>query len=176
MGSEMCIRDSNHWAPGSFPTDAEGEKNFTITEKHLNEALKNSNIPIEISTESNSFYSQQKRRFSGINIEHKFNDKLRIGGSLINLSEKSISRKSNYGIEPVNNTIFGINATYNAEAPALTRFVNILPNINTDATSNISLRTEFAYLKSSNPRDSGYDNTASVYIDCLLYTSDAADE
>ena len=22
---------NNHWAPGSFPTDAEGEKNFTIT-------------------------------------------------------------------------------------------------------------------------------------------------
>ena len=32
---------NNHWAPGSFPTDAEGEKNFTITEQHLNEALKN---------------------------------------------------------------------------------------------------------------------------------------
>ena len=32
---------NNHWAPGSFPTDTEGEKNFTITEKHLNEALKN---------------------------------------------------------------------------------------------------------------------------------------
>ena len=60
----------------------------------LNEVLKNSNIPIEISTESNSFYSQQKRRFSGINIEHKFNEKLRIGGSLINLSEKSFSGTS----------------------------------------------------------------------------------
>ena len=32
---------NNHWAPGSFPSDAEGEKNFTITEKHLDEALKN---------------------------------------------------------------------------------------------------------------------------------------
>ena len=30
---------NNHWAPGSFPTDAEGEKNFTITKEHLNEAL-----------------------------------------------------------------------------------------------------------------------------------------
>ena len=27
---------NNHWAPGSFPTDAEGEKNFT----HLDQALK----------------------------------------------------------------------------------------------------------------------------------------
>ena len=31
---------NNHWAPGSFPTDAEGEKNFTITKKHLEKALK----------------------------------------------------------------------------------------------------------------------------------------
>ena len=43
------------------------------------------------------------------NGKHKFNPNFKIGGSLINLSEKSISRKANYGIEPVNNTIFGIN-------------------------------------------------------------------
>ena len=32
---------NNHWAPGSFPIDAEGEKNFTITKEHLDKALKN---------------------------------------------------------------------------------------------------------------------------------------
>ena len=69
----------------------------------LNESLKNSNIPIEISTESNSFFSQQKRRFTGINFEHIASEKFKFGGSLINLSEKSITRKSNYGFEPVNN-------------------------------------------------------------------------
>ena len=31
---------NNHWAAGSFPTDAEGEKNFTITKEHIDEALK----------------------------------------------------------------------------------------------------------------------------------------
>ena len=31
---------NNHWAPGSFPTDAEGEKNFTITKSHFDIALK----------------------------------------------------------------------------------------------------------------------------------------
>tara|TARA_B100000686_G_C16690893_1_gene917526 strand:- start:285 stop:1307 length:1023 start_codon:yes stop_codon:yes gene_type:complete len=30
---------NNHWAPGSFPTDAEGEKNFTITKSHFDIAL-----------------------------------------------------------------------------------------------------------------------------------------
>ena len=32
---------NNHWAPDSFPTDAEGEKNFTITKKHFDQALNN---------------------------------------------------------------------------------------------------------------------------------------
>ena len=32
---------NNHWTPGSFPIDAEGEKNFTITREHLDQALKN---------------------------------------------------------------------------------------------------------------------------------------
>ena len=141
----------------------------------LNESLKNSNIPIEISTESNSLYSQQKRRFSGFNVEHVFSDKFRIGGSLINLSEKSITRKANYGIEPVNNTIFGINASYNSIAPVLTRVVNILPNIKTNVMSNISLRTEFAYLNSSKPRNSGYDNSTSVYIDDFEGTQNRID-
>jgi len=30
---------NNHWASGSFPTDAEGEKNFTITKDRFNKAL-----------------------------------------------------------------------------------------------------------------------------------------
>jgi len=42
MGKKIKIHvKNNHWAPGSFPTDAEGEKNFTITKEHLDEALKN---------------------------------------------------------------------------------------------------------------------------------------
>ena len=32
---------NNHWAPGSFHTDAEGEKNFTITKDHFTQALNN---------------------------------------------------------------------------------------------------------------------------------------
>ena len=32
---------NNHWAPGSFPTDVEGEKNFTITKEHFTQALNN---------------------------------------------------------------------------------------------------------------------------------------
>ena len=30
---------NNHWASGSFPTDAEGEKVFTITNAHFEKAF-----------------------------------------------------------------------------------------------------------------------------------------
>ena len=141
----------------------------------LNESLKNSNIPIEISTESNSFFSQQKRRFTGINFEHIASEKFKFGGSLINLSEKSITRKSNYGFEPVNNTAFGLNFNYFSEIPILTSLINKIPNINTDVPSNISVRSEFAYLKSSKPRSSGYDGSSSVYLDDFEGTQNKLD-
>ena len=131
----------------------------------LDETLKNSNIPIEISTESNSFYSQQKKSFSGINIEHKFNDNFIIGGSLMNLSERSITQKANYGVEPVNNTMIGFNGMYSAEVPFLTRLANKLPNVRTEAQSFISLKAEVAYLHSGTPKNSGYEEIATVYVD-----------
>mgnify|MGYP001160023688 FL=1 len=131
----------------------------------LDEALKNSNIPIEISTESNSFFSQQKKRFSGFNVEHKFNDNFIIGGSLMNLSERSISQKANYGIEPVNNTMIGFNGMFTAEVPFLTRLANKLPNINSDAISSVSIKAEAAYLHAGTPKSSGFEDSASVYVD-----------
>ena len=131
----------------------------------INQALKNSNIPIEISTESNSFYNQQKRRFSGFNLEQIINDKFKFGATLLNLSERSVTRKSSYGFEPVNNTTFGLNATYYSKVPFLTRIANKLPNIDTDVESNLSIKTELAFLNSRSPRKSGYDDIASVYID-----------
>ena len=131
----------------------------------INQALKNSNIPIEISTESNSFYNQQKRRFSGFNLEQIINDKFKFGATLLNLSERSVTRKSSYGFEPVNNTTFGLNATYYSKVPLLTRIANKLPNIDTDVESNLSIKTELAFLNSRSPRKSGYDDIASVYID-----------
>ena len=83
----------------------------------------------------------------------------------MNLSERSISQKANYGVEPVNNTMIGFNGTYSSKVPFLTRLVNKLPNINSDAESNISFKTEFAYLHSGTPKNSGFDNVATVYVD-----------
>ncbi|MCZ4319650.1 cell surface protein SprA [Aequorivita viscosa] len=131
----------------------------------LDPALLNSNIPISVSTENNSLFGQQSKRFTGLNVEHKFSDKFMVGATYLNLNERPLTQKSSYGVEPINNTIFGMNLNYSTEVPFLTRLVNKLPNIDTDVESNLSLRGEFAYLKPGAPKVSDFDGKTTVYVD-----------
>lgn len=114
--------------------------------KIINEQLKNSGAPINVALENQSTFNLQKKRFMGINVEHKFNDKFMLGGTLINYQERPVTQKTQFGSEPVNNTIFGLNTQYNSEAEWLTRLTNKIPGIKTDQMSNISVQAEAAYL------------------------------
>ncbi|WP_445012733.1 T9SS outer membrane translocon Sov/SprA [Aquimarina penaris] len=131
----------------------------------LDEALLASNTPIDVSTENNAVFGQQTKRFTGLNIEHKFSDDFIIGGTYLNLNERPVTQKSNYDFEPINNTILGFNAAYSTEVPFLTRMVNKLPNIDTDVPSNISVRAEAAYLIAGAPRGADFDGKVTTYID-----------
>lgn len=131
----------------------------------LDAGLLNSNTPISVSTENNSLFGQQTRRFTGLNVEHKFTDKFLVGATYLNLNERPLTQKSSYGVEPINNTIFGVNANYATEVPFLTRLVNKLPNIDTDVESNVSVRGEFAYLMPGAPKVSDFGGKTTVYID-----------
>ncbi|MGV0833140.1 cell surface protein SprA [Empedobacter brevis] len=114
--------------------------------KIINEQLKNSGAPINVALENQSTFNLQKKRFMGVNVEHKFSDKFMLGGTLINYQERPVTQKTQFGSEPVNNTIFGLNTQYNSEAEWLTRLTNKIPGIKTDQMSNISVQAEAAYL------------------------------
>ncbi|WP_410488899.1 cell surface protein SprA [Algibacter sp. L3A6] len=131
----------------------------------LDESLKASNTPIEVSTENNAVFGQQTKRFTGINVEHKFNENFVLGGTFLNLNERPITQKANYGTEPINNTIIGFNGNYATKVPFLTRLVNKLPNIDTDAESNFSVRGEVAYLLPGSPSGTDLNGEATSYID-----------
>ncbi|HKK12513.1 MAG TPA: cell surface protein SprA, partial [Flavobacteriaceae bacterium] len=141
----------------------------------LDEALKASNTPINVSVENNAVFGQQTRRFSGVNIEHQFNENFVLGATLLNLSERPITQKANYNSESINNTIFGLNGNFSTEVPFLTRLVNKLPNIDTDVASNLSVRGEFAYLAPGAPKRTNFNNEATVYIDDFEGTQGSID-
>ena len=141
----------------------------------LDEALKASNTPIQVSTENNAVFGQQTKRFTGLNVEHTFNDNFLLGATLLNLNERPITQKANYGTEPINNTIFGINGNYSTKVPFLTRLVNMLPNIDTDVESNLSVRGEFAYLAPGAPKGTNLNGEATSYIDDFEGSQNAID-
>src|SRR5690606_15409103 len=128
-------------------------------------SIQASGIPIEISVENNQVFGQQTKRFYGVNIEHKFNDKFLVGGTFLRMAEKPFTQKSSYGQESVNNTIYGLNLNYSTEVPFFTRLANKLPNIDTDVPSNFSVRGEVAVLKSDTPKGDQFDGEATVYVE-----------
>nr|WP_236636904.1 cell surface protein SprA [Sinomicrobium sp. N-1-3-6] len=131
----------------------------------LDEGIRASNVPIEVSVENNAVFGRQTRRFAGVNIEHQFNKNFMLGATLLNMSEKPLTQKASYGLEPVNNTIFGFNGNFSTELPFLTRWVNKLPNIDTDAPSNLSVRGEMAYLMPGSPKNDSFQGETTVYVD-----------
>ncbi len=131
----------------------------------LDPSLEASNTPINISVENNAVFGQQTRRFTGINVEHQVNKNFMLGGTLLNLNERPLTQKSNFGVEPVNNTIFGLNGNFSTEVPFLTRLVNKLPNIDTDVQSNISVRAEVAWLKPNSPKNADFRGETTTYLD-----------
>lgn len=133
--------------------------------KIINDALLASNTPVQVSTENNAMFGQQTKRFTGINVEHKFSDNFIIGGTFLNLNERPITQKANYSYEPVNNSIYGVNLNYSTEVPFFTRLVNKLPNIDTDVASNFSVRGEFAYLQPGSPKADDFNGKATSYVD-----------
>lgn len=131
----------------------------------LDPALLASNTPIEVSLENNSVFGQQTKRFYGLNVEHKFNDKFLVGGTFLKMTERPFTQKADYNQESVNNTIVGLNTNFSTEVPFFTRLVNKLPNIETEAPSNLSFRGEFAYLFPNAPKASNFNGEPTSYID-----------
>ncbi|KPM31355.1 Protein involved in gliding motility SprA [Croceitalea dokdonensis DOKDO 023] len=131
----------------------------------LDQSLEASNVPINISVENNAVFGQQTRRFTGINVEHKISENFVLGGTLLNLNERPLTQKANFGVEPVNNTIFGFNGNFSTEVPFLTRLANKLPNIDTDVPSNISIRGEVAVLQPNSPKNADFLGETTTFLD-----------
>ena len=131
----------------------------------LDPSLQSSNTPINVSVENNAVFGQQTKRFSGFNIEHEINENFLVSATLLNLNERPLTQKANYGTEPINNTIFGFGSIFSSELPLLTRLVNKLPNIETETPSNLSIRGELAYLIPGAPKGNNFNGEATSYID-----------
>ena len=114
--------------------------------KIINQQLKDSGTPINISMENQATFNLQKKRFIGLNAEHHFSEKFVVGATMVNYQERPVTQKTQFGSEAVNNTIFGVNTQINTQSEWLTRMANYLPGVQTEDPSNITFNAEGAYL------------------------------
>ncbi|MFN7847550.1 MAG: cell surface protein SprA [Bacteroidota bacterium] len=114
--------------------------------KIINEGVLASNQPVKVQLESQSLFNIQRRRMLGLHFDHKVNKDFTFGGTIMNLSERPLTQKVNMGDEPINNTIWGLDANYKTEVPWLTTLVDKIPFIDTKEKSTLSLQGEFAHL------------------------------
>ena len=141
----------------------------------LDPALQSSGTPINVSVENNATFGQQTKRFTGFNVEHQFNENFLLGGTFLNLNERPVTQKANYGTEPINNTIFGFNGNFATEVPFLTRLINKFPNIETEIPSNLSVRGEVAYLVPGAPKGTDFKGEVTSYVDDFEGTQNIID-
>ncbi|MCM1041693.1 MAG: cell surface protein SprA [Bacteroides sp.] len=129
----------------------------------INPGVLASGVPIDIKTESRS-NSLLTKRMMGLRVEHFFDEHFYVGATVMNLRQSTLTQKVNYGEEPISNTIYGFDASYDRESRWLTKAVDaILPFEDSKAPSRISLYGEFAHFLPGHSRAIGKSGT--TYID-----------
>ena len=114
------------------------------TVRIINESILSSGTPISVSSENNSF-SMTTKRMLGLHLNYEIQPDFNIGATAMNLHEKPMTQKNNFGDEPTSNSIWGLDVNYRSEVPLITKLVDLLPGIDTKAPSNLSLTAEFAH-------------------------------
>ncbi len=131
--------------------------------KIINEGILNSGTPIQISLESQALFSIQTKTLLGTHIDHQLLPNLNLGLTVMNLTERPLTRKVNFGDEPISNTLWGFQVAYQTEFPLLTKVLDFLPFYSTKTPSNITFDGEFAHLIPGHSKAIGSEGTA--YID-----------
>ena len=131
----------------------------------LDPGLQSSGIPINVSTENNAVFNQQRKTFMGVDVEHNFNENFILGATILNVNERPLTPKVNFGGEPINNTMLGMNVDFSTEMPLFTKLANKLPFVDTDVPSNLSVRADMAYLIPGSPKGIDVVGSATSYID-----------
>ena len=132
---------------------------LTIT----NQGVLNSGTPISISIENDNEFALKDQLMFGANFDYVFSKDFSIGATILNLKERPVTNKVNYGEEPINNMIWGMNFAYRTELPWLTKVIDKITFHSTTAKSNLNLDGEFAHFVPGHNKVVGKSGT--TYID-----------
>ena len=128
-----------------------------------NQSIIDSGQSISVTLENQSMFSTQRKTLLGLDLQYAFNKKFNLGGTILHFSEKALTEKVNIGDEVVNNTMWGLNMSYNTDFMWLTNLLNKIPTVNATAPSTLNLTAEFAQLVPHAQKTGS--NKGSSYVD-----------
>ena len=143
----------------------------------INQSIINSGVPVNVSFENNASFGLQQKSFMGLRLDYLAKstptETLTLGGTIERLNERPFFAKTDYGEDPVRNTMFGVDANYSGQLPQLTRALNHL--YATKTMSTINAYGEGAILKPGHPPQIGKGTSGAVYIDDFEGSTSAID-
>jgi cell surface protein SprA len=99
---------------------------------------------LRITYEQNDLFQLASKTLLGARGIYEFSKKTKLGFSILNLNQQTLSDKVRIGEEPLSNTIYGVDFSTNAELPIITK---ALDNIfSTRELSTFNFSGEFAYI------------------------------
>lgn len=138
-----------------------------------NQSIIDSGTNVSVSLENQSLFSMQRKTLLGLDAQYRFNKDLTVGATVMHFGEKSLTEKVNMGEEVINNTMWGVNFSYNKQFMWLTNLINKIPTVNSIAPSQFNINAEFAQLIPTKQK-TGSDKGSS-YIDDFEDTQTAID-
>ena len=121
--------------------------NGTVT--IINQNIIDAGTSVNVSLESNTDFSMQRKTMLGLNWKYDFSKNFVLGGTVMHLNEMPLTTKVLMGSEPLVNTMLGLNLSWKKESQGLTNLIDLLPFVNATEPSRISLTAEVAHLFSS---------------------------
>lgn len=135
--------------------------------KILNDAILQSGQNVSISFEDNTLFGFQARTMFGARFDYALDKDINIGATYMNLFERPLTQKVNFGDDPINNRMYGFDFNLSKDAPWLTRIVDKIPLIDTKEPSSITAQAEVAFLNPGYNKaiNQGQDEGGTVFID-----------
>ena len=137
--------------------------------KVINQSIINSGVPVNVQYENNASYGTQQQGFMGLRLDYlaksTATQSLSIGGTIERLNERPYFTKTNYGEDPIRNTMYGTDVNFRSQWPGLTRLLNKLPFYSSKEMSTVTAVGEAAYLQPGHPPQIGTGNNGTIYID-----------
>ncbi|MBU0509716.1 cell surface protein SprA [bacterium] len=110
----------------------------------LNEAAKAPGANLDITYESGRVFQLDKTTLLGTRAEYSLWDESYIGGMWLYLNQKTLDRRVRIGNEPIRNTMWDVNTHLKFKPNFLSRLVDALPLVTTNAGSEIVIDAEVA--------------------------------